>query len=71
MPKSIFDTWAAPFNFRFLKNLKPHISVPLKIMVLNIWIDMYSMGVCKKISLKSTLYFGKYIKKRQICDSKW
>jgi hypothetical protein len=34
----------------------------LKIIVLNLYIDMYSMGVYKKVSFKNKLHFGKYKK---------
>jgi hypothetical protein len=51
---------SAPFNFRILNFLKSHIFMSLKIMVLNILIDMYNRSVCEKIPLKNTLYFERY-----------
>jgi hypothetical protein len=50
------------FTFRFLKNLKSHISMSQKIIALNIWKDIYMRSIRKKVPFKNTLYFGKYKK---------
>jgi hypothetical protein len=55
---------SAPSTFSFLKISKPHIFMFSKIMVLNMWIDMFMRIVCKKVPIKNTLNFWKYKKNK-------
>jgi hypothetical protein len=47
-----------PFLFKFLKNLKPHMSMSQKIIALNIWKGKYRMSVHKKSHLKILYTLG-------------
>jgi hypothetical protein len=57
---------SASFTFTILKFSKSYTFMSPKIVTLNIYADIYMTSVFKKVPLKNTLYFRKYIEKTNL-----